>query len=177
MQYGLGLTYIKQQNFSLAEKLFQQLKIRFPKQREYQTALAQVALHQQDFATAKKRYLALQQTFPGNVEFQFAYIDILLQTKETKLARQHLKLLDYETQHYPRYYLLLAQAYGDSGKTTNSHRYMAEYYYSIGLTNAAIQQIELAQKAKDLNFYLSSILEDRLNFFAAELRALKQLQE
>lgn len=177
MQYGLGLSYAKQQKFDQAESIFQELSTRYPRQREYLTALAQVAIHKQDFATAKKLYLQLQQAFPGDIEFLFSYIDILLQAKEARVALQHLKLIDYEKQHSPRFYLLLAQAYGDLEQSVNSHRYMAEYYYSIGQTNAAIQQIKLAQHAKDLNFYLASILEDRLNFFTTEIQALKQLQK
>ena len=54
---------------------------------------------------------------------------------------------------------------------------MAEYFYAIGQPNTAILQITLAQKDKGLNFYLSAILEDRLNLFQAEILAIKQLQE
>jgi hypothetical protein len=40
-----------------------------------------------------------------------------------------------------------------------------------------IQTIKLAQNDKGLNFYLSAILEDRIHFFQAEIKALKQLQK
>jgi len=177
MQYGLGLTYIKKQQFSEAEEIFSSLNQRYPKQREYLTALAQVADNKQDFETAKKRYLQLQQQYPGNIEYQFEYISILLKSNQPKLALQHLRLIDYRYQQYPRYHLLLARAYGNLGENINLHRYMAEYFYAIGQTDAAIMQIKLAQKDKGLNFYLSAILEDRLSFFTAEIQALKQLQE
>ncbi|NOT86532.1 MAG: hypothetical protein HOP02_17500, partial [Methylococcaceae bacterium] len=41
---------------------------------------------------------------------------------------------------------------------------------ATGQTEAAILQIKLAKKSKDINFYLNSILEDRLNFFINEER-------
>ena len=177
MQYGLGLTFIKKQQFKEAEEIFQNLYQHYPKQREYLTALAQVAVNQRDFATAKKRYLKLQQQFPGNAEYQFEYISILLKSNQPRLALQHLNLIDYRYQQHPRYYILRARAYGNLGEDINLHRYMAEYFYASGQTNAAIMQIKLAQKDEGLNFYLSAILDDRLNFFQTEMKALKELQK
>ncbi|NOQ16979.1 MAG: M48 family metalloprotease [Methyloprofundus sp.] len=177
MQYGLGLCYLEQRKHKQAAAIFLKLSQRYPKQREYLTALTDVAINQRDFAGAKKLLLELQQKFPNESDFQFEYINILLTSNQPQQALQHLKLFEYTQQHHPRYFLLLAQAYGDLEQQVNSHRYMAEYYYAIGHTHGAIQQIKLAQQAKDLNFYLSAILEDRLHFFMDELQALKQLQE
>ncbi len=177
MQYGLGLTFIKKQQFKQAENIFLSLNKRYPKQREYLTALAQLAVDQQDFESAKKRYLQLQRQQPGNAEYQFEYISILLKSNQPRLALQHLKLIDYSNQQLPRYFLLLARSYGDLGQNIKLHRYMAEYFYATGQTNAAIMQIKLAQKDKGLNFHISAILEDRLHFFSAEMQALKEMQE
>jgi len=177
MRYGLGLSYLKQQNFKQATKLFQALSIQFPKQRQYLSALAQTALTQQNFKIAKKYYSDLQKRFPTDQDFKFEYISILLSSKQSALALKLLHLFDYEKQHQARYYLLLARAYENLGQPVNSHRYMAEYYYAIGYTTGAIMQIKLAQQSKGLNFYLSSILDDRLQFFQDEIQALKQLQE
>jgi len=177
MQYGLGLSYLKQQKFDPAEGIFLNLNKRYPKQVHYLTALAQVSVEKQDVATARNLYLKLEQQFPDNPDFKFEYIAILLKSNQAQQALQLLKLTNYKTQQHPRYYLLLAQSYGKLGQDVNLHRYMAEYYYSIGQTDDAIMQIKLAQKTKGLNFYLSSILEDRVNFFIAETLALKQLQE
>ncbi|GAW85777.1 conserved hypothetical protein [Bathymodiolus platifrons methanotrophic gill symbiont] len=177
MQYGLGLTFIKKLQFNQAAEIFQSLNKRYPRQREYLTALAQVAVDKQDFATAKKHYLQLQKQYPGNAEYQFQYISILLKSNQPELALQHLKLIDYQNQQHPRYFQLLARAYGNLGRNVNLHRYMAEYFYAMGYTDAAIMQIKLAQNDKGLNFYQSAILEDRLHFFQAEMQTLKALQE
>lgn len=177
MQYGLGLTFIKKHQFKQAEEIFNRLYQRYPKQREYLMALAQVAVNKSDFKSAKKRYLLLQKLYPENVEYQFEYISILLKSNQASQALQHLKLIDYNNQQHPRFYLLLARAYGTQEQSVNLHRYMAEYFYAIGQTNSAIIQIKLAQKETGLNFYLSAILEDRLKFFRAELSAIKELQQ
>jgi predicted Zn-dependent protease len=70
-----------------------------------------------------------------------------------------------KTQQQPIYSQLLAQVYSDLNQPAESHRYLAEYYYATGQTKDAILQIKLAQKSKGLNFQLSSILNERLNFF------------
>ena len=56
------------------------------------------------------------------------------------------------------------------------HRFIAEYYYAIGQTEAAIMQINLAKKSKDNNFYLQAILNDRLRFFQDEEKERKRNQ-
>ncbi len=177
MQYGLGLSYLKKHQFDQAEDIFHKLNKQYPKQRQYLTALAQVAVNKHDIETAKKLYLQLQQKFPEDIEFQFEYIAILQKANQPRLALQHLKLIDYKNHQHPRFFLLLAQAYGNLGENITSHRYMAEYYYSVGHTNAAITQIKIAQKDKHINFYQSAILDGRLNFFISEMKALKELQK
>ena len=71
-------------------------------------------------------------------------------------------------QRLPNYWELLAQTYSDLHQLAESHRYLAEYYYAMGETPDAILQIKLAQASKGLNFQLSSILSERLNFFYAQ---------
>ncbi|NOQ64855.1 MAG: M48 family metalloprotease [Methyloprofundus sp.] len=177
MQYGLGLAYVMQQKFTLAKRIFQQLVKQYPEQVQYLTALAQLAVDQRDTETAKKLYLQLYNKHPDNVQFKFEYIAILLKSHKNKQALQELKLIDYHHQQYPQFFKLLARAYGNLKQNIHSHRYMAEYYYVIGQTNAAILQIKIAQKEKNINFHLSAILEDRLTFFADELQALRELED
>jgi predicted Zn-dependent protease len=71
---------------------------------------------------------------------------------------------------------LLAQIYNDLKQPVESHRYLAEYYYAIGQTEAAILQIKLAQKSPGLNFYLSAILDERLGYFIHEEQERKRNQ-
>ena len=63
------------------------------------------------------------------------------------------------------YWELLAQAYSDLNQPAESHRYLAEYYFAMGQNQDAILQLKLAQSSPGLNFQLSSILNERLNFF------------
>lgn len=77
-------------------------------------------------------------------------------------------------QKLPIYYQMLAETYGKLHQPAESHRYFAEYYYAMGQTRDAITQIRLAQKSKGLNFYLSSILSERLRFFLDEEKKARE---
>lgn len=168
-RYGLALTALKAQRFQEAEKLLQGLLQEYPQQEQYNTSLARTALEAKDYERALSLFENTIKRFPENDAVRTEYIAALLKAGKPDQARKILQPL-LKTKPQPRYYSLLAQAYGDMQQEAESHRYLAEYYYASGQTDAAITQIILAKKAKDLNFYLSSILEDRLNIFIAEER-------
>ncbi|MDO9267862.1 MAG: M48 family metalloprotease [Methylobacter sp.] len=167
-RYGLGLCALYSQKFTEAETIFQQLSKEYPNQAQYVTALARTALDSKNYSTALARYKKLTEQFPGNEAIKLEYITSLLKAGNAGLARKNLLLLKPKTQQQPIYSQLLAQAYSDLNQPAESHRYLAEYYYATGQTKDAILQIKLAQKSKGLNFQLSSILNERLNFFSNE---------
>ena len=166
--YGLGLTALKQQKYAEAEQIFEKLSADFPTQTQYGTALARTALEQRQFGKALALYEKLSNRFPDNEAIKLEYITSLLKTGQVEKARKTLFSLSASTQKLPVYYQMLAETYGKLHQPAESHRYFAEYYYAMGQTRDAITQIRLAQKIKDLNFYLSSILSERLDFFLEE---------
>ena len=98
----------------------------------------------------------------------------MLKAGKTDLARKNLFSLNPKTQQLPIYWQLLAQVYSNLNQPAESHRYLAEYYYAMGQTQDAILQIRLAQESKGLNFQLSSILSERLNFFLYQEQLARQ---
>ena len=69
----------------------------------------------------------------------------------------------------PTFYRLLAQARAKLGNQTGSHEAMSEYYYQIGQFHQAIEQIDLALKDKQADFYTTSRLEARLALIKEEI--------
>ncbi|MGR9043672.1 MAG: beta-barrel assembly-enhancing protease [Gammaproteobacteria bacterium] len=167
-RYGIGLTNLYTQKFSEADGIFKQLLIEYPEQPQYASAYARTALEMQDYKAALQRYQTALEHFPGNLAIKQDFITALLKAGDARQARQVLLTLDSKTQQQPAYLKLLAQIYNDLKQPAESHRYLAEYYYAIGQTEAAILQIKLAQKSSGLNFYLSAILDERLGFFIRE---------
>jgi predicted Zn-dependent protease len=49
------------------------------------------------------------------------------------------------------------------------HRALAEQYYHMGLLSAAIEQLQLAQRSKDGDFYQMSAVDARLRELRAEV--------
>ncbi len=164
-RYGLGLYALNAQKFTEAESIFQQLSKEYPNQAQYVTALARTALESKNYSAALARYKKLTEQFPDNEAIKLEYITSLLKAGNADQARKNLFQLRPKTQRLPIYSQLLAQVYSDLNQPAESHRYLAEYYYSTGQINDAILQIKLAQKSKGLNLQLSAILNERLNFF------------
>ena len=69
---------------------------------------------------------------------------------------------------------LLAEAEADLGHSANTHVAMGEYYYRIGQTHQAIDQLSLALQNKSLDFYNTSRIEARLSEFKEEIALLQQ---
>jgi beta-barrel assembly-enhancing protease len=175
-RYGLGLSLLSMQKHKEAEAIFQQLAKEYPNQAHYVAALARTALDAKDYNTALARYQKLAEQFPDNDAIKLEYATALLKTGHAEQARKTLGDLSTKTQQLPIYWELLAQAYGDLNQSAESHRYLAEYYYASGQIEEAILQIKLAKQSKDLNFQLSSILNERHNFFVDEYEKAKRDQ-
>jgi predicted Zn-dependent protease len=172
--YGLGLIALNGQKYKEAETIFQSLTHQYPEQPQYSAALARCALESKNYTTALERYKKLIEQFPHNSAIKLEYISTLLKAGKTDLARKNLFSLNPKTQQLPIYWQLLAQVYSNLNQPAESHRYLAEYYYAMGQTQDAILQIRLAQESKGLNFQLSSILSERLNFFLYQEQLARQ---
>jgi predicted Zn-dependent protease len=95
----------------------------------------------------------------------------------TGKPRQANKRLHDYTRHHaptPEVYELIAETYSRLGSDAESHRYLAEAYYAAGQTKTAILQLRLAKKTAGDNFYLNSVLDERLKELLAEEAARKK---
>ena len=103
----------------------------------------------------------------------YAYAD-LLQTQGQH--REALTVLDELVKARPsdtRVYGMQAKAYANLGRRALQHRSQAEVYALQGSFPAAIEQLRLAQRAGDADFYLSSSIDAR----ARALRAQEQQEK
>ncbi len=108
------------------------------------------------------------QDYPGSRALIFAYAEHFLKLGQTDKA---LKLLAEKHSMYPddpNFYQLSAKAYAMQGKRLLSFQAQGESYMRQYNLQGAIEQMELATKAGDGDFYQQSIVEARLN----QLKAL-----
>jgi predicted Zn-dependent protease len=62
-----------------------------------------------------------------------------------------------------------ARSYAATGKSLLQHRALAEQYYHMGALAAAIEQLQLAQRSTDGDFYQMSAVDARLRQLRAEM--------
>ena len=100
--------------------------------------------------------------YPNNRALNYAYIEALQQLGKNRDAAA---LLDEQLKNYPRdarLYGLQAKGYASLGKRLLQHQAQAEAYVLQGSLPAAIEQLQLAQKSGDGDFYQLSSVEARL---------------
>jgi predicted Zn-dependent protease len=167
-RYGIGLANLDLQQFDITTTIFTQLSNEYPNQPQFIAALARTAVESHNYEKANLIFAKAVTAFPGNDPIKIEYIRSLLKSAHPQLALQILDSLSGYQKQFPVYYELLAQSYADLQKPGESHRYLAEYYYTSGQTEEAITQVRLARDEKDLNYQLLAILNERLNFFMSE---------
>jgi beta-barrel assembly-enhancing protease len=168
VQYGLGLIALSSQKYADAENMLQILAKAYPNQPQYHTALARTALEARQYELALNRYKKLVAQFPDKDSLKLEYAQSLLKVGDSGQAQTVLQTLDEITKRRPVYNQLLAQVYGNLHQAAESHRYLAEYYYSMGKTQLAILQIRLAKNSRSISPQLDAILNERLRFFFAK---------
>ena len=65
--------------------------------------------------------------------------------------------------------LLAARAYAAQNKQMLAHRHQGEYYAWQGNLKGAIEQLEIASKAKDGDFYQASVVDTRIKALRREV--------
>lgn len=107
--------------------------------------------------------------YPNNLALNYACIEVLQRLGQ---YRDAASLLDEQIANYPhdaRLYKLRAKGYSSLGKHLLEHQAQAEAYVLQGSLPAAIEQLQLAQKSGDGDFYQLSSVEARLRDLRAQL--------
>lgn len=116
--------------------------------------------------------------YPSNRALNYASIEALQQLGKNLDAAA---LLEEQLKNYPRdarLYALQAKGYASMGKQLLQHQAQAEAYVLQGSLPAAIEQLQLAQKSGDGDFYQLSSVEARLRDLKAQLvREKKEKKE
>jgi predicted Zn-dependent protease len=173
-EYGLALALIANARAQDAKPILQRLMETYPEQSQLPNALASAELETKHYPKALQLYESALQRFPENRALTLNYARTLLTTGKAKQARSLLH--EYSRRHSPapEVYKLIAQAYSQLGNEAESHRYLAESYYAAGQRQAAILQLRLARKTSGDNFYLNSIIDERLKQLQTEEGELKK---
>lgn len=170
IRFGLAHAQLRARNFAAVDdeiKALGRLKVHSPL---VDNLAAQLRRSQGDGAGAAAIYQKALKTSPFAKSLMYGYVDSLLADKRPKEA---LAYLDDLLQLYPGDYKLWdykARTASDLGRRLQQHQALAERYALQGQLLPAIDQLQLAQRAGDGNFYELSVVDARLR----ELRARQQ---
>ncbi|MDR2240368.1 MAG: M48 family metalloprotease [Zoogloeaceae bacterium] len=168
-RYGLALAQMRAGNFPAVENevaALRRLKTASPM---IDTLAADVKKAQGDLNSALSLYREARVRYPHYKALIYGQIDALLANGQAQAA---LKTATEELQLTPSDAILYgwqAKSYAALGKRLQQHRAQAELYVLQGQLAAAVEQLELAQKAEDGDFFEHSQADARLRELRARL--------
>ena len=128
-----------------------------------------VMLDSGDVDGAVKRFEAGVSKYPNKMQLVYDYPEALLAAdRDADAAR----FVERQLTRFPGdgpLQLLAARAYAAQNRQMLAHRHQAEYYAWQGNLKGAIDQLEIAAKAGDGDFYQASVVDTRLKALRREV--------
>lgn len=167
--YGLAVAYLRKNALVQTEKELAWLKKNAPQHAMIENLSARLQVAKNNPQQAAKQYASALKLYPDNRALIYGYADHFLAIKQPDSA---IKLVKEKLSLYPNdayFYDVLAKAYTMQNKILLSCQAQGEAYFRKYDLARAIEQMELASKANDGDFYQKSIVEARLK----ELRRMQ----
>jgi predicted Zn-dependent protease len=169
-RYGYAQALARAKDYAAAEREVALLRKAAPPHPMIETLATRVRLAAGDAAGAEKIIAAAAQNYPDNAGVLYEYAEVLQARGNHARAIEVLREVLRHRPQDARAYNLIAKSYSALGRRTDQHRALAEGYYLQGGLAAAVDQLHLAQKAGDGDFYTLSAID-------ARLRELRRVQE
>ena len=168
-RYGLVLALMRAKDLSRARAEFATLKAAMPANAMVDLLGVRIVLAADGRRAGLDAFRRALADHPRHRPLVYEYADALLAEGDAAAA---LRIVDDQQQFQPgdvRLYLLQARAYAQQGKRFLQHRAQGEAYARQGNVPGAIEQLQLAQRAGDADFFQGSAVD-------ARLRELKQIE-
>ena len=162
VRYGLAYARYRARDWSGAEREIdaaRQLKISAAMLEHLR---ADVRLAQGDTAGGLTVYRDAMVRYPLNLGLIYGYGGALIGVRRFE---DSLRFVEAQLRNYPedvRLHKMRAESYAGLGQRAMQHRALAEVFILQGQTAGAIEQLQLAQRAGDANFYEMSSIDARL---------------
>ncbi|HZA94872.1 MAG TPA: M48 family peptidase, partial [Burkholderiaceae bacterium] len=98
------------------------------------------------------------------------YLDVLNQTNQHETAIAFLRKQEAISRTQPAYHALLGRSYAALNRRSLQHQSIGEMYALLGAPQAAVNQLELARRANDGDFYTMSEIDARMRDLQAEVK-------
>ncbi len=161
-RYGLISALIRIRAYARAGRELATLRLALPDNAVVEALAGRYYVASGDVSAALQTYRDALRKHSGYRTLVYDYAELLLANRQ---AGEALKLIEsrlqYSVSDY-HMYQLQAKCYAALGKRLAQHRASAEAYYRMGNVRAAIDQLVLAQKSGDGDFYQQSSVDARL---------------
>lgn len=161
--YGLALALTRTRDFANAEKELNSIRGGTNTLHPWiENLAAEIKAGQRQWTDALKLYGAAMQTFPQHRALFYGSVEALYESGQTDAALLQVNERLKNIQDDPRLFELAAKGYEKNNKKLAQHRAIGEAYFRRGNLIGAVEQLQIAVKAKDGDFYESSSAEARL---------------
>jgi predicted Zn-dependent protease len=140
----------------------------------YQLALADIEMAVGRVETALQIYEDNQRLYPDDRALTMNQVQALLRTGRPHEADNLLQTQLELGERSGQVFKLLAQAKEQMGQTSQSHSWLAEYYYQSGLLKAAADQLRLAADTAGRDEYQRARVASRLREVENALAQMEQ---
>ena len=161
-RYGLAVAYLRANKLEPAREEVAWLRNKAPRNPMIETLAGNLLVAMDNERQAEAQFKQALAAYPNHRGLIYGYGELLLATGQLDAA---VKLITDKQQAYPDdpyLYELKSQAYTRLGKNLLRHQAQGEAYYLRFNLPAAIEQMEIALKSGDGNFYEMSSIEARL---------------
>jgi len=176
-QFGLALALIEQSKFSQAKQQLNGLLKKHPQEPVFLILDSRLKAQMGELPAAIKHLEKSANLLPDNYAINMQLAELYIQAEQYDKAVELLQLITLLRPDDDQVYKRLAEAAGKNKDLATAHAYQADYLYLNGRLEAAIKQLEIALRQENLDFYLASKLEAKLQNLRDEFKILKDNKE
>ncbi|MEP7328895.1 MAG: M48 family metalloprotease [Betaproteobacteria bacterium] len=173
-RYGLVATLLRAKNIPRAQVELARLEKIAPPHPMIEAMAGHVLMEAGDNAAAAARFKAALVRYPNKKQLIYDYPEALIDAKRPAEASA---FAEEQLKRFPEDGLLhqiAAKAYAAQNMRLKQHEHQGEYYAWAGNLPQAVDQLELAAKAGDGDFYQVSVVETRLRKLRADMADLQR---
>ncbi|MSQ70752.1 MAG: M48 family peptidase [Betaproteobacteria bacterium] len=171
-RYGYACALLRNRQYAVAETEIGKLQPLGNAHPMFELLRARIKSESGNIAAARAILQASLARFPDYRPVTYALVEADQASTQHPRALAYLDDLIRAHPHDARLYQMRAKSYAATGKRLLQHQAQAEAYFRMGALGASIEQLQLAQKSGDGDFYQMSSVDARLR----ELRALRAEQ-
>lgn len=167
--YGLALAMLRKNDLAGARQELEWLRKQVPANAMIETLATNIIVAGRNPSLIEQQYQDALAKYPDHRALIYGYAEHLLATRQ--LERLLPMLTDKQVQFPddPYFYELQSRVYTMQGKTLLRHQAQGEAYVRRYNLKGAVEQMDLATKATDGDFYQHSIVEARLSKLRQQL--------